>query len=202
MSDIACPVCGSELDLAHLFTDAASHQALQRLVSVSIPLGARVLQYIALFTPPKQRLTSAKKIKLVLQLLPDLERQAISHKGRDWRAPLTVWAEAIDQMLLQRDTGSLELPLKGHGYLHAVIAGMANKVEAKAEAESEAQRRSQGPQHTVTVRGQAMSIGTALQVVHAGRDPALAAIEDASRTATPVPQQARDLLKKLKGGHQ
>lgn len=87
MSDLSCPTCGSELDLAVLFAHEQDQRALARLASVSIPLGARVLQYLALFTPPKQRLTSAKKIKLILQLLPDLERQAITHKGRDWEAP-------------------------------------------------------------------------------------------------------------------
>ncbi len=117
MSDLSCPTCGSELDLAVLFAHEQDQRALARLASVSIPLGARVLQYLALFTPPKQRLTSAKKIKLILQLLPDLERQAITHKGRDWEAPLAAWAQAIDQMLAARDAQRLELPMKGHGYL-------------------------------------------------------------------------------------
>ena len=99
-----------------LFAHEQDQRALARLASVSIPLGARVLQYLALFTPPKQRLTSAKKIKLILQLLPDLERQAITHKGRDWEAPLAAWAQAIDQMLAARDAQRLELPMKGHGY--------------------------------------------------------------------------------------
>ena len=98
MSDLSCTTCGSELDLAVLFAHEQDQRALARLASVSIPLGARVLQYLALFTPPKQRLTSAKKIKLILQLLPDLERQAITHKGRDWEAPLAAWAQAIDQI--------------------------------------------------------------------------------------------------------
>lgn len=77
-ADLSCPVCGTELDLAVLFSHEHDQRALARLASVSIPLGSRVLQYLALFTPPKQRLTAAKKIKLILQLLPDLERGAIS----------------------------------------------------------------------------------------------------------------------------
>ena len=79
-ADLSCPVCGTELDLAALFAHETDQRALARLAAVSIPLGARVLQYVALFTPPKQRLTAAKKIKLLLQLLPDLERCAITHK--------------------------------------------------------------------------------------------------------------------------
>ena len=104
-ADLSCPVCGTELDLAVLFSHEHDQRALARLAAVSIPLGGRVLQYLALFTPPKQRLTAAKKIKLILQLLPDLERQAITHKGRDWAVPLPAWAQAIDQMLAARDGG-------------------------------------------------------------------------------------------------
>ena len=148
-ADLSCPVCGSELDLAVLFAHEHDHRALARLAAVSIPLGARVLQYISLFTPPKQRLTAAKKIKLILQLLPDLERQAIAHKGREWAVPLAAWAQAIDQMLAARDAGRLELPMKGHGYLHAILAGMADKAEATHEQAREQQLRT-GPRAATT----------------------------------------------------
>lgn len=147
-TDLSCPVCGSEFDLATAFASETDRQALTRLASVSIPLGARVLQYIGLHQPAKQRLTAAKKIKLLLQLLPDLERQAIAHKGRDWAVPRTAWATAIDQMLEMRNAGRLELPLKGHGYLYAVLAGMADKHEAAAEQKHESERRNTGRAHT------------------------------------------------------
>ncbi|MFC4473856.1 hypothetical protein [Comamonas denitrificans] len=140
MSDLHCPNCGTELDLATAFCAETDRKALERLVATSVPLGARVLQYIGLHQPAKQRLTAAKKIKLLLQLLPDLERRAITHRGRDWQAPLPAWAAAIDQMLLSRDAGKLELPLKGHGYLYAVIASSADRIEAQAEHQREAER--------------------------------------------------------------
>ena len=150
-ADLSCPVCGTELDLAALFAHETDQRALARLAAVSIPLGARVLQYVALFTPPKQRLTAAKKIKLLLQLLPDLERCAITHKGRDWPVPLSAWAQAIDQMLAARDAQRLELPMKGHGYLYAILAGMADKFEGQAEQQREQQLRT-GPR-AATVNG-------------------------------------------------
>lgn len=198
MSDLSCPTCGTELDITTLFAHEADQRALSRLAAVSIPLGARVLQYVALFTPPKQRLTAAKKIKLLLQLLPDLERQAINHKGREWAAPLNAWALAIDQMLISRDAGRLELPMKGHGYLYSVLAGIADKHEATAEAQAEAAKRTGPIRDTVTVRGQAMSIGNALQVQHGGKDPALAAIEESSRQAAPIPPEIRARIEQLK----
>ena len=141
MTDITCPACGAEFDLTVAFACEEERRAFARLASVSIPLGTRVLKYIALFTPPKQRLTSAKKLKLLMQLLPDLERKVITHKGRDWTAPLDAWAQAIDQMLAARDAQRLELPMKGHGYLYAVLAGMADQHEAAQEAKREEDAR-------------------------------------------------------------
>lgn len=147
MTDLSCPACGAEFDLAVAFANEVDQRVLARLIRVSIPLGERVLQYVALFQPPKQRLTAAKKIKLILQLLPDLERQAITWKGRDWPAPLSAWAQAIDQMLAARDAQRLELPMKGHGYLYAVLSGMADKHEAAAEQQREADLRAAGRAH-------------------------------------------------------
>lgn len=144
MTDFACPACGAEFDLQVAFAHETDQRALARLAAVSIPMGARVLQYLQLFQPPRQRLTAAKKIKLLLQLLPDLERRAITHKGREWAAPLEAWAQAIDQMLEARRAGRLELPMKGHAYLYAILAGMAGAHEARAETAREAERRS-GP---------------------------------------------------------
>lgn len=159
-ADLSCPACGCEFDLVMAFANEVDQRAVARLAAVSVPMGARVLQYIALFAPQKQRLTLAKKVKLILQLLPDLERQAITHKGRDWTAPLPAWAQAIDQMLAARDAQRLELPMKGHAYLYAVIAAMADKHEAAAEQQREDEKRS-GPR-AARVEGP-VSIGQALQ---------------------------------------
>lgn len=200
MTDITCPACGAEFDLTVAFSCEEERRAFARLASVSIPLGTRVLKYIALFTPPKQRLTSAKKLKLLMQLLPDLERKAITHKGRDWTAPLDAWAQAIDQMLAARDAQRLELPMKGHGYLYAVLAGMADKHEAAQEAKREEDARLRPRRDTVQVRGQALEIGAALDVVYGNKDPALAAIEQRDRAAAPMPAAVRERLNQIKKG--
>ncbi len=190
--DLSCPACGAELDLSVLFAHQADQQALARLIAVSVPLGARVMQYIGLHTPAKQRLTAAKKIKLVMQLLPDLERQAVTRAGRDWPAPLALWAQAIDQMLATRDAGRLELPLKGHGYLYAVLQGLADKAEASAEAQAEADRRTGAANRPVVqVRGAAVSVGQALRSTV---DATLAALDQRDRTAAPMPDHIRQKL--------
>jgi len=160
MSDLHCPACNAELDLSVVFASEEEHRVLARLINISIPLGNRVFGYLSLHKPPKQRLSSAKKLKLISELLPDLERQAISHKGRDWAAPLGLWAQAFDSMAARRAT--LDLPLKGHGYLYAMLSGLADKVEAQQEAQTEADRRTAPPAATVTVRGQVKSIADTL----------------------------------------
>ena len=200
MTDITCPACGAEFDLTVAFACEEERRAFARLASVSIPLGTRVLKYIALFTPPKQRLTSAKKLKLLMQLLPDLERKVITHKGRDWTAPLDAWAQAIDQMLAARDAQRLELPMKGHGYLYAVLAGMADKHEAAQEAKREEDARLRPQRASVQVRGQALEIGAALDVVYGGKDPALAAIDQSKRNAAPIPAHLRERMQQIKRG--
>ena len=178
-----------------LFANEHDQRALARLVSVGIPMGTRVLQYVALFTPPKQRLTAAKKIKLILQLLPDLERQAITFKGRDWPVPLSAWAQAIDQMLTQRDAGRLELPMKGHGYLHAILAGMADKAEATQEQAREQQLRT-GPR-AATTHGPASVAALVQQPTLATAQPATAA--PATAGTSPLVRAMRAQIAQKKG---
>ena len=90
--------------------------------------------------------------------------------------------------------------MKGHGYLYATLAGMADKHEARAEQQREADRRTAPRQDTVTVRGEAMAIGDALQVVHGGKDHALAQLDAAARKAAPMPESVRQRLAELKKG--
>ncbi len=200
MSDLHCPTCGAELDLAVVFASGADARALERLVQLSYPLGTAVLRYIGLHKPPKQALTARKKIKLLLELLPDLERGAITRNGRDWPAPRPHWALAIDQMLGTASVQRLDLPLKGHGYLYAILQTMADKAEAAQESQAEAQRRAaaQTTRATVQVRGQAMPMGQALAQVYGGQDPTLAALDQRDRTAAPMPAEVRAKLAELR----
>jgi hypothetical protein len=197
--DINCPFCGIELTVAQLFAHADTQRAVGRLAAVSIPLGARVLQYCSLFAPAKTRMTVPKQVKSILQLLPDMERQGITHKGRDWIVPLSVWAQGIDQMLTSRDAGRLELPMTGHGYLYSILVGLADKVEARAETQVEADKRSPPRHDTVTVKGQTMSIGQGLAQVYGGRDPELTRLENNRRNAAPMPDAVRAEIARLRG---
>lgn len=202
---IACPVCRTELSLEQITGHLDDERAFARLVALTVPMARSVVQYIGLFTPPRQILTLRKKVRLIQQLLPDLSRCAITHRGRDWAAPPAAWEQAIEQMLAARDAGRLDLPMKSHAYLYSILMGLADKAEGAAEAKVLAERqqaaRSMPAAATVQVRGQAMSIGDALQVVHGGRDPALVKAEADARNAAPMPAAVRQMIAARRGAN-
>lgn len=206
MSDLTCPACGVELDMAVLFSHEDDRRAFHRLAAVCLPrpIVTEVVKYLDLFRPPVHRLSLSKKTKLLLQLLPDLERQGITHRGREWAAPWHAWVAAIEQMLTMRDSGRLDLPMKSHAYLYSILMGLSDKAEAVFEAQDNAARfaaaRAMPGAATVQVKGQSMTIGDALQKVHGDRDPELAKIDAANRNATPMPADVRARLAALRGG--
>ena len=196
MSDLHCPNCDAVLDMRLVLKSREEHDAFDRLLlAIGIPLMRRVLDYIDLHKPAMQRLSMTKKVKLIRSLTPDLERQAITRVGRDWPVPPALWAQAIDQMLATRDAGRLDLPLKGHGYLYAVLQGLADKAEAVQEHQAEELRRTgTTTRPTVQVRGQAVNAGHALPAI----DATLAALDQRDRTAAPMPVAVRQKLAELR----
>lgn len=139
--NVTCPGCGAEMSLDVLFAHEDSRRALARLATISVPLGAQVMRYLALFRPAKRQMSHSRVVTLIEELLPDLERGRITRKGREWPAPLDSWRAAIETVLEARDKGSLTLPLKSHGYLYEVLLGMADKHEAAIERGRETSRQ-------------------------------------------------------------
>ncbi|BEU96584.1 hypothetical protein ACDW_22890 [Acidovorax sp. DW039] len=192
---LACPVCSAELTFEQILGHQEANRTFDRLVQLSVPLANLVLQYLTLFTPPTQRLTNAKKLKLISQLLPGLEARSISFKGRDWDAPLTNWAAAIEQMLSMRANERITLPLSGHGYLFSILSGMTNKQEAAAEAQREQELRT-GPR-AATVNGPA-SVADLVQAPTPVPRPAAPA--PARGGMSPTVRAMREQIAQRKGG--
>lgn len=140
-TDLVCPLCAGEVPIEVLFAEAATRDAFARLATVSLPMGAKVLQYISLFAPAKNRMTIERKVRLLLELLPHLESGEIERRGRSWPVSQDCWRAAIDQMLDMRSAGKLQLPLTSHGYLLEILASMADRNEAQQEREREAALR-------------------------------------------------------------
>lgn len=139
--NVSCPACGAEMTLDVLLTHQETREAFARLCKQGIALGAVVLRYLRLFKPATRALSISRTVTLLEELLPDIERGAITRKGRDWDVSRDTWIEAIDVVIRQRDLGKLTTPLSGHGYLLEVMCDMADKHERDAESRREAERR-------------------------------------------------------------
>lgn len=138
---VTCPGCHAELSLEVLLTHEAARHAVARLATVSLPFGALTLRYMALFRPEKRGLSIERMVRLVEELVVDVERKAITRKGREWPADAETWRAAIDEVLTKRDKGTLRLPLTNHALLHEVICGLVDRQEARDESAREAIRR-------------------------------------------------------------
>ena len=198
-ADLSCPVCGAEFDLAVLFKSEESRKTFERLTASCSPLRDRLAQYAALAKPPKHKLGTDKSLRIIKTMLPDIERGAITWKGRDWAAPLSAWAQAIDQMLAQRDAGRLELPMKGHGYLYAILAGMADRFEGQAEQQREQELRT-GPR-AATVNGP-KSVADLVQAPAPAAAPRPAPAAPAPAGVSPMVRAMRAEIERKKGTQQ
>lgn len=177
-----CPTCGSEesLDalLHRLIDEDTTRRILAEIVTLSLPLGGKIVRYIRLHKPAKHVLRVEKIGALLQELAPDLRRGVINVNSRDWAAPVQIWSDALDEVFRAQNTGTLNLPLKGNGYLYAVITRLSNSIEASAERAREIERQQRAYRHT---------------------EPAplasLAAVVTAAPTETPVQRGVPDWIK-------
>lgn len=144
MTHCTCPGCGAEMSLDVLIGHTQLRQAAAALVEKSLALGSLTMRYIGLFRPAKNRMSADRWARLIEQLIPDLQRNAITHKGREWHMPLQSWKLGLEAVLDRAASGKLTLPLENHGYLYATLAGMADQVESQAERDQEQTRRHHG----------------------------------------------------------
>lgn len=158
-----------------LATDGA-REAVMAALEVPAPVGRLLIQYIGLFRPSKNQMSFDRVARLLGELLPMLKDNAIERNGVTYPAPLPYWREAIEEMLAKRER--LTLPLKSHGYLLEIIAGIHAKADSKAEAKREADRQSQPRTGGTTTTF---------------RPP-----EEEKRQAAPSPERRQELLATLK----
>ena len=118
-----CPCCGAENSLDALIAHEGARQAVWAAAQTGGETGRLAVQYTALFRPAKTALTFERMAKLLGELLPDMERGAISRNGLEYPAPPEAWLYGFRELLARRNAGSLKLPLKSHGYLYEVISG-------------------------------------------------------------------------------
>lgn len=139
--NIVCPACHAEMTLDVLIPNDEARMAVGPVLERGLGLGGVCMRYIALFRPEKRRMSIERMCRLVAELTPDIERRAITRKGRDWPAPIEVWRQGMEIVIGKRDKGTLTLPLSGHGLLYEVMCGLAEKAEAATERQREEDRR-------------------------------------------------------------
>lgn len=199
-----CQACGAEesLDslLMRMIDDDETRRLIADVLTMSLPLGGLAVRYLKLHKPPTQRLRMTVVAKLLAELVPDMQRAVIERNGRGWAVTTEDWKGAFEAVFDAVQRGTLKVPVQGNGYLYTVLMRLADKGEAVAEQQREADRRTPVRQDTVNVRGQSLSIGEALKGVHAGKDPALVKLDDANRTAARMPDDVRARIAQLKKG--
>jgi hypothetical protein len=132
---LVCPCCGATLSIEALLQDGDARAAVQAALSLPGQLGGLILRYIALFRSESRALSWNRVAKLLTELNDQVSAREVSRGGIVYTAPLELWQAAIEEMLTKRD--KLQLPLKTHGYLFEVIAGMAGKAAGTAERKRE-----------------------------------------------------------------
>lgn len=116
-----CPACGAENSLDSLITSDDARQTLWTLAQIGGELTKRLVQYLGLFRPEKSSLSGARMAKLMSDLLPDIQAQRIQRGGKVFDVPVAAWVWALGEVLTARDTGTLKVPLKTHGYLYEIL---------------------------------------------------------------------------------
>lgn len=137
---LTCPACGAVHSLDAVLAHEAARSALVRALGLT-PLGRRLVRYLALWRPAKRALSWERTAALLEELLDMVEAARIDRHGRAWPAPQDYWVMAIDEIIARRDAGQLRTPLKSHGYLLEIIAGLGDRAEAQAERGRETQAR-------------------------------------------------------------
>jgi hypothetical protein len=132
------------MSLDILLADDAPRAALLAIVDAH-PAGDSfikpMLRYVGLFAPAKSQMSHARVATLVNELAPMIRAAQIERNGRTWVWPIEYWRQGFEHMLAQRDQGRLSLPLKSHGYLLEVLAGLADRAESRTETHTERQRQ-------------------------------------------------------------
>lgn len=130
-----CPCCGVENSLDALIANDDARNTLWLLSQAGGDLTKLTVQYLGLFRPAKTSLTYSRMNTLLNELLPDMQAGRIARSGIVYEAPKAAWLYAFGEVLARRNTGSLNTPLKSHGYLYEVIAGWQGQAAQVVDGE-------------------------------------------------------------------
>lgn len=142
MISATCPHCAFQGGVEAFFVDAEGKRLAAVLADVPQECGRAVIGYLGLFKPAKTALRTARAVKLASEVKDLIAAGTVCKDERGGvRRPASpaMWTQGIETMLAQRE--SLSLPLESHGYLRAVVFGIADKIDAAAERDRESKAR-------------------------------------------------------------
>ena len=196
---LTCTNCGARMSLETALNDIEARKALAAALSMPAQLGDRTLRYIGLFRPQQRSLTWPRFHKLLNELLAQIKDRSVTRNGITWSAPLETWEMALDQIMDNRDT--LRLPLKSHGYLFEIVAGIANRAagvqERKTEKEKISRAQQRGQQPDQQPEHKPFQASPALQK-HGGPVKASTLLDGMGQRVQP-PESYNELKKKIGG---
>ncbi|WP_368565521.1 hypothetical protein [Pseudoxanthomonas sp. UTMC 1351] len=158
-----CPDCGAQAHLSAFFVEDDGKRLAALLADMPPELGRAVISYLGLFKPAKTALRMARAVKITQDLVALVAVGTVckdERSGVHRPATALTWTAGIETMLTQR--ASLSLPLENHNYLRAVAYGLADKADAVAERQREADAR-EGKHLTPRVQKAAPSNESKLQ---------------------------------------
>ncbi|MCU7842091.1 MAG: hypothetical protein KZQ94_22310 [Candidatus Thiodiazotropha sp. (ex Troendleina suluensis)] len=141
---IVCPNCSVKGSVELFLNDAASRKALQIALALPSSLDKRLLIYMGLFRPKTRAINWGRVEKLLSELLEPIKAGKLERSGRTFVVTVEVWQAALDALIAKRD--DLRLPMKTHGLLFEITAGLADKKAARQERDKE-QALKQRPRH-------------------------------------------------------
>lgn len=131
-ADFRCMMCGGKTPVELAVENEAASRAVTRCMQSLGDVGRGMLAYMALHRPPKRTLTWEKVARLLDELLTLYDSGKVTRDGITTATTDAVWIAALAET---RDAAPrLDLPLTDHGYLMAVLAGMARKAQRAGDA--------------------------------------------------------------------
>jgi hypothetical protein len=129
---LICPSCAAAHSAEAWANDAIARQCLAIVAELPAPVSRRSLAYLALFRPASGRgLQWGKALRLLSELRGLVIDAYVQWDGKVARPnSATAWGDAMEQVISHPPK---RLPLKSHGYLHAIAYDLANDADRAVE---------------------------------------------------------------------
>ena len=146
MFDLPCPCCGSINSLEAYFAGIAQGEAIAAALKAHPALAPSLMSYMRLHNAPGRKPSISKSARLLAELCEQVASNQVKRGSNSYQTTPTLWREGMDEVVerARMPGSSLVLPLKGHGYLFALMSGKCEQLAAQMEARREAGRSSGG----------------------------------------------------------